>query len=258
MGRNGKEAAQRLLAILVIMAMLNVMGIPVTVIVFFAVVVFFVWRAVQRSEQQDVRAIFEFYVAANDILRDEERRWYGFEIAEVIHRGERVAHSIPDAPPLLFFALGALHHRAGDHHAAAEHLAYVVESEQGDEARRFDHSPELHRYVQELRRIERDPAEAPQTMAAMRSLDRMRRARAAALLEESRRLACETAAAVEARSRRPELKENRLGPAPATPRQQQGHSRPPLQAATPPAPLAAPPPIAEVLRDVYEEEKKTA
>ena len=117
----GQETAQRLIAIVVIMAMLGVMGIPLTVIVFFATVVYFVWRAVQRSEQQDVKNIFDFYIAANEILRDEEKRWYGFEINSVVAEGERVLHLMPDPPPLDYFALGALYSRAGDHDSAAEH-----------------------------------------------------------------------------------------------------------------------------------------
>src|SRR5918999_708348 len=132
----GQETAQRLIAVLVIMAMLAVMGIPLTVIVFFATVVFFVWRAVQRSEQQDVKNIFDFYVAANEILRDDEKRWYGFEVNRVIGEGERVLHMMADPPPLVYFTLGALYHRAGDHEAAAEHLAYVLEDDGGDESSR--------------------------------------------------------------------------------------------------------------------------
>src|SRR5918992_4069306 len=76
----GQETAQRLIAIIVIMAMLGVMGIPLTVIFFFATVVYFVWRAVQRSERQDVKNIFDFYISANEFLRDDEKRWYGFEL----------------------------------------------------------------------------------------------------------------------------------------------------------------------------------
>src|ERR671932_2571411 len=182
----GQETAQRLIAIVVIMAMLGVMGIPLTVIVFFATVVYFVWRAVQRSEQQDVKNIFDFYIAANEILREDEKRWYGFEITQVIGEGERVLHLMPDPPPLVYFTLGALYHRAGDHDSAAEHLAYVLEDERGDEHSRTQPSPELRRYVEVLRRIEREPAEAPQTMAAIRSLERARRSRAAAMLDEAR------------------------------------------------------------------------
>lgn len=244
MGSNGKEAVQRLLAIIVIMAMLNVMGIPLTVIIFFGVVVFFVWRAVNHSEQQDIRGIFDFYIAANDILRDEERRWYGFEIAEVIHRGERILLSMSDAPPLVYYTLGALHHRAGDYEAAAEHLAYVVESEHGDEMRRFSHSPELQRYVRTLRHIEREPAEAPQTMGAIRSLDRARRTRAAALLAESRQRIGEHAPAA-------------LHPKPATMRDDAHPSaaRPSSTVATT-LPPVMPAPISDVLRDLYEEKKE--
>ncbi|HWS89904.1 MAG TPA: hypothetical protein VN282_23250 [Pyrinomonadaceae bacterium] len=244
----GQETAQRLIAVLVIMAMLAVMGIPLTVIVFFATVVFFVWRAVQRSEQQDVKNIFDFYVSANEILRDDEKRWYGFEVNRVIAEGERVLHMMADPPPLVYFTLGALYHRAGDHEAAAEHLAYVLEEDGGDESSRTQPSAELRRYVDVLRRIEREPAEAPQTTAAMRSLERARRARAAAMLEESRaRLASgrQQAAIPPAATHRPE----ELGLHHLT-------GKRPL---APPTPTpVVPQPIAEVLRDLYDEEKKTA
>lgn len=188
MSSKGKEAAQRLLAILVIIAMMMTMGIPLPVIVFFAIVIYFVWRAVQHTERQDTNRIFEFYVAANEILRDEERRWYGFEIAEVLHSGERILSEMEDPPPLVLYALGALYLRVGDAQSANEHLAQLVEQDIGDESRRLTRSSELHRYVQTLRRLEREPAEAPQTMAAMRSLERARRARAKDMLAESRAL----------------------------------------------------------------------
>ena len=245
----GQEAAQRLLAIIVIMAMLSVMGIPLTVIIFFATVVYFVWRAVQRSEQQDIKGIFDFYIAANEILRDNEKRWYGFEIAGAIAEGERVLNLMSDPPPLVYFTLGARYNRAGEHEAAVEHLSYVTENEHGDEGRRFSYSPELKRYVQVLRRLEREPAEAPQTMAAMRSLERGRRMRAQVLLEESRARLKDHAPApqVSAPSSR-EAGANLSSLASAT--------RQPSQQPAPPPQM--PPPIADVLRDVYEEEKKTA
>jgi hypothetical protein len=243
----GQETAQRLIAVVVIMAMLGVMGIPLTVIFFFAAVIYFVWRAVQRSEQQDIKNIFDFYIAANEILRDEERRWFGFEINTVINEGERVLQMMPDPPPLVYYTLGALCHRAGDHESAKEHLAYVLEDEHGDEHSRYQPSPELRRYVEVLRRIEREPAEAPQTMAAIRSLERARRARAAALLEESRiSLASseksEIASASAANAKKGE--ETSL------------HSL--AGKRHPPSAPSVPPPIADVLRDLYEEEKKTA
>ncbi|MDT5261274.1 MAG: hypothetical protein QOC61_278, partial [Acidobacteriota bacterium] len=242
----GQETAQRLVAIVIIMAMLGVMGIPLTVIFFFATVVYFVWRAVQRSEQQDVKNIFDFYIAANEILRDEEKRWYGFEINQVIGEGERVLHMMADPPPLVYFTLGALYHRAGEHDPAAEHLAYVLEDETGDEHARLQPSTELRRYVEVLRRIEREPAEAPQTMAAIRGLERARRARAATMLDESR-------------ERLRALSQGAMPSAHAVKRTEESglHTltgkRPP-HTTTP----TVPPPISDVLRDLYEEEKKTA
>src|ERR1044072_147823 len=139
----GQETAHRLIAVVVIMAMLGVMGIPLTVILFFATVVYFVWRAVQRSEQQDVKNIFDFYVAANEILRDEEKRWYGFHVTRVIPEGERVLHMMADPPPLVYFTLGALYQRAGEHEAAAKQLDYVLDMTRGDESARNPPSTDL-------------------------------------------------------------------------------------------------------------------
>ena len=45
----GKNFGQKLVAILVVFAMLGLLGLPLTGIIFFAVVVFFIWRAVDRS-----------------------------------------------------------------------------------------------------------------------------------------------------------------------------------------------------------------
>jgi hypothetical protein len=247
MSTKGRETLQRLLAIIVIIAMLGMMGIPASVIIFFTVVTFFIWRAVQRSEHQETGRIFEFFISANEVLRDEERRWYGFEIMEVIKRGEHVLHSMSDPPPLVYFALGALYHHAGDHQAAVEHLSFVVENDLSDERHRFAPSPELSRYVHILRKLEREPAEAPLTMAAIRSLDRARRHRAASMLTESRE------------------RLNLIPAVPATPlpnatvernAAKTESGRPPVQERR--GTHAPPPPISEVLHDLYEEEKKTA
>jgi hypothetical protein len=248
MNDKGKETAQRLLAILIIIAMLGVMGIPFSVIIFFATVTFFIWRAVQHTEHQETGRIFEFYIAANDVLRDEERHWFGFEIAEVIERGEHILHSMTDPPPLVYFSLGALYHKAGDHEAAAEHLSYIVENDLSDERHRLAPSSELRRYVHILRKLEREPAVAPQTMAAIRSLDRARHNRAAYMLAESReRLNLITtlnpANAADASSQQASSGVDRVMKTETSRRQ---------------STLAPPPPIAEVLRDLYEEEKKTA
>lgn len=251
MGTKGKEALHRILAIIVIIAMLGVMGIPPSVIIFFTVITYFIYRAVQRSEHQETGRIFEFYISANDILRDEERRWYGFEIMEVIEKGERVLHSMTDPPPLVSFALGALYNHAGDHQTAVEHLSYVVENDLSDERHRLTPSPDLQRYVHILRKLEREPTEAPMTMAAIRSLDRARRNRAAILLAESReRLEALPALTVPPPQPAPNPTIEHLLSQPELPARRAHQPR--RQGAQPP------PPIAEVLRDVYEEEKKTA
>lgn len=250
MGTKGREAAQRILAIVVIIAMLGVMGIPPSIIIFFTVITYFIYRAVQRSEHQETGRIFEFFISANDILRDEERRWYGFEIMEVIERGERVLHSMSDPPPLIYYALGALYNHAGDHQAAVEHLSYVVENDLADERHRLTPSPELSRYVHILRKLEREPSEAPMTMAAIRSLDRARRQRAATLLAESReRLEAIPALTPPAQPTPNMIMEHVLSQTDNTAKRASAHVRPGAH---------PPPPIAEVLRDVYEEEKKTA
>jgi hypothetical protein len=248
MNNKGREAAQRLLAIILIIAMLGVMGIPFSVIIFFATITFFIWRAVQHTEHQETGRIFEFYIAANDVLRDEERHWFGFEIAEVIERGERVLHSMTDPPPLVYFALGALYHKAGDHEMAAEHLSYIVENGLSNERHTFAPSVELRRYVHILRKLEREPNVAPQTMAAIRSLERARHHRAAFLLAECReRLNVIPAPGAES------LTDTLFGQASAGSSQ---HLNP--EAVRRQTTLAPPPPIAEVLRDLYEEEKRTA
>lgn len=248
MNNKGKEAAQRLLAIIIIIAMLGVMGIPFSVIIFFATVTFFIWRAVQHTEHQETGRVFEFYIAANDVIRDEERHWFGFEIAEVIERGERVLHAMSDPPPLVYFALGALYHKAGDHEAAAEHLSYIVENDLSDERHRVAPSPELRRYVHILRKLEREPALAPQTMAAIRSLERARHNRAAYLLAECR----ERLNAIPSQGA-PQLTDVSFKQTSPDGTQSAKPEAVPRQST-----LAPPPPIAEVLRDLYEEEKKTA
>lgn len=253
MGSKGRDIGQKLVAILVILAMLAMMGIPPTVIFFFATVIYFVWRAVDRSEQHETRRIFDFYLAANEILRDDERRWFGFEITEVIGQGESVLHSMSDAPPLVYFALGALYQRAGGHEEATAHLAHVVEAESGDERHRNAPSPELRRYVSVLRRLEREPADGPQTIAAIRSLERARRTRAAAMLEASRKLNATPAVVAPM--------EPDSFPGTYSSSSSEAAFRLPFAAnshPSPPAPPPIPPPISEVLRDVYEEEKKTA
>jgi nitrogen fixation-related uncharacterized protein len=249
----GRDTGQKLVAILVIFAMLALMGLPLTVIIFFAVVAFFVWRAIDRSEQHETRRVFEFYLSAHEILRDDDRRWFGFEINEVVASGESVLASMKDAPTLVHYALGALHLRAGDFEAAAEHLAYVCEDEQADERRRTHPTPELRRYAAVLRRLEREPADGPLTIAAVRSLERARATQAAAQLADAR---AKLANAPSTRLNEPAAEGHLAAPpfdfaAGKLPQANDAASH------TVPPP-SQPPSITEVLRDLYEEEKKTA
>ena len=97
----------------------------------------------------------------------------------------RSVRAIPDAPPLVHFALGALYQKADDHAAAARHLALALEENGKDEAAIVFPSKDLREYVRMLRRIERAPNEAPLTSTAVQSLERMRRHRGKAMLARS-------------------------------------------------------------------------
>ncbi len=181
-----KEKGQYLLAFSVVASMLLVTGFPVFVIFFFGIFAYFLLRMFSSGSRSETREIFEFYLTANEMLRDNERRWYGFEINEAIKRGEDIVHQMSAAPPLVYFALGALQNKTGNHKAAVGNLAHVVENPSSDELSYAFPTPELRNYVKVLRKIERDPADAPLTSAAVRALERARKIRGKALLEESR------------------------------------------------------------------------
>ncbi|MGC2234846.1 MAG: hypothetical protein WA584_01625 [Pyrinomonadaceae bacterium] len=181
-----KENTQYALAFGVIATMLFAVGFPMFVIFFFGIFAYFLWKTFSTPSHNGTREIFEFYLSANELLRDDERRWFGFEMQEVITRGERILQFMNGAPPLVYFTLGALYNKAGEHKAAINHLAYVVENENSDESNYAYPSPDLRNYVKILRKIEREPAEAPQTSAAIRALERARRNRAKVMLDASR------------------------------------------------------------------------
>ncbi|MDQ3322366.1 MAG: hypothetical protein M3525_08050 [Acidobacteriota bacterium] len=181
-----KESSQYALAFGLISTMLFVAGFPVFVIFFFAIFAYVLFKTFSQPSRSETREIFEFYLSANELLRDDERRWYGYEVHEVIARGERVLQLMNGAPPLVYFTLGALYNKIGDHKSAVNHLAYVMENESADESNFNYPSPDLRNYVKILRAFEREPAEAPQTSAAVRALERARRNRGRVLLEHSR------------------------------------------------------------------------
>jgi len=181
-----KEKGQYVLAFGVIASMLLMVGFPVFVIVFLGIFAYFLWKIFSTGSRNETREIFEFYLAANDILRDDERRWFGFEVKDVISRGEQILQSMPGAPPLVYFTLGALYHKLADHRSAVRHLSFVVENEKSDEKAVIYPSAELQNYVRVLRKIEREPAEAPLTSGAVRALERARKNRAKSMLSISR------------------------------------------------------------------------
>jgi tetratricopeptide (TPR) repeat protein len=200
-----KEKGQYLLAFGVVGSMLLVAGFPVFVIFFFGIFAYFLFRIFASGSKNETREIFEFYLTANEILRDDGRSWFGFEIRDAVSRGEAIVNRMTGAPPLVYFALGALYHKAGEHQAAINSLTQVIESDNGNEAAYVYPTQELRNYVKVLRKIERDPGEAPLTSASIRALERARRLRGKAILEESRAAYRQAAAR---NTPRPELAEN--------------------------------------------------
>lgn len=170
----------------VIATMLYVIEFPVFVIFFFGIFAYLLMKMFAAGTRNETREIFEFYLSANEMLRDDERRWYGFEINETILKGENILHRMSAAPPLVYFTLGALYNKAGDHGSAVNSLANVIENEGSGESSYAFPTPELRSYVKVLRKIEREPADAPLTSAAVRALERARKIRGKALLDESR------------------------------------------------------------------------
>lgn len=181
-----RERGPAALTIGVVALMLYVMGFPIFLLAFFGALAFFVWKVFTGESRTETRRIFEFYLAANDILRDDEKRWFGFEVREAASRGERILRDMPTAPPLVHFVLGALYQKIGDHSGAVRHLSLALEDALAEESAIVFPSKDLREYVRMLRRIERAPAEAPLTSAAVRSLERARKNRGKKMLEFSR------------------------------------------------------------------------
>ena len=230
------------IAVVIVVAMLNAVGFPPVIMVMITSMVLVVWLFVRRAQAREVERMFDFYIAADAILRDEERRWYGFEISEVIEHGESLLEIMPDPPPLNYYVLAALYNRLGNHHATVEYLSNLTEDEHHDETHRTSPSPQLRRYVMMLRRIEYHPSSAPQTLAAIRSLERARQRNAGKMLAESRDAIDNQVNVVQPQKQISEVKE-----AP------EEHS---FAASLPLGSISAPPPISKVLHDVYQDETR--
>jgi hypothetical protein len=237
MTSSNKKLLQKSISVVIIMAILQVVaGVSPILILFATGVVFLVFVVSRRSQNKQVEEIFNFYVNAEAILRDDERRWYAFEVVEVIDEGERVFGFMNDCPTLHLFALGALYHRIGKHEATAEYLGRVIEDELYDERQNTRPSTQLRHYVTMLRRLEANPAIAPEKLAAVRSLERMRRRQASRLLQESR--------VVQTTIREEPPVEPESAKAVAASYQGAGV-------------VTARPPISEVLHDVYQDDTST-
>ena len=233
-------------ALLVIVAIVGVIELArfallvIGGLVALAVVVFLLYRVWANRK---TKVIFTFYVAANDILVDGERSRYHFEIAEVIKNGERVVRSMPDAPPLSRFALGALYYSVNNHNAAVEHLALAAEEEVLKESQHVLPSRQLRRYVRRLRRIEKRPKRYAKINAAMASLESLHRERGARLLAESQQQL----------KRIVEAYENQMSEQIRSPRRDL-----PISTRRSLKSITAPPTISEVLNDIYQEEPEVS
>ena len=235
------KLTSKAIAVIIVVAMLNAVGFPPVIMVMITGMALVVWLFVRRAQAREVERMFDFYIAADAILRDEERRWYGFEIAEVIEHGESLLEIMPDPPPLNYYTLGALYHRLGNHQATVDYLSRITEDDHNDETHRTSPSPQLRRYVMMLRRIEYHPASAPQTLAAIRGLERARQRNAAKLLLDSRDV-------IEAEKSKVKP-DHQVTEAPV---EVSYASSLPLSA------ISAPPPISKVLHDVYQDETRAS
>jgi hypothetical protein len=230
-----KRFPQKAVAVVVIVTMLYGAGVAPVVMLFVTGIVLIVFLIARRSHTRDVEHVFDFCVSAEAILRDEDRRWYGFEVAEVIEDGEFILESMPDPPPVQLFALGALHHLIGNHGAAVDYLSRIVDDEHYAERNRVAPSAQLRRFVSLLRRIEAEPSMAPQTLGAIRSLERMRRREAQTLLSAGREFL---------KVENKETPPAQMAPAPKPEQRHDIKLNPAMR-----------PPIQEVLNDIYQNDQ---
>ena len=230
------------LAIVVAMAIAAFQGLRRSplILVALAAIGLIVVVMVKIRAGRKTKVIFGFYVAANEILVDGDKSRYHFEIAQVIKTGERIVRSMPDAPPLSRFALGALYYSIGDHNAAVEQLGFAAEEEVLKESRHATPSRQLRRYVAKLRRIERRPKLYAKLNAAIASLERMHQERGARLLAESQQQL----------KRMVEAYEGEMSEQIRSPRKDL-----PISNSRSLKSITAPPTISEVLNEVYQEDR---
>jgi hypothetical protein len=247
MTTNQKRWAIRLGAgvaiVAVIVGVVEIVRFAPVVIVGVIAVAFLVLIALKVRANRKTKVIFGFYVTTNEILVDGERSRYYFEIAEVIKTGEKIVRSMPDAPPLSRFALGALYYSIGDHNAAVEQLGFAAEEELLKESSHMSPSRQLRRYVRRLRKIERRPKRWAKVNAAIASLEVMHQERGARLLAESQQQLKRIVEAYDGEMSE-QIRSPRRDLAISTTRSLKS--------------ITAPRPISEVLNDIYQEEPKAS
>ncbi|MEK6279287.1 MAG: hypothetical protein AABN95_02940 [Acidobacteriota bacterium] len=231
---------------LLLAAMLKFAGVAAAILVCFFGAGMLVLLAFKRARNRKTETIFGFYVAANEILDGDGSTRYRFEIADGIKTGETVVRMLPDPPPLSSFALGALYHSIGDHNGAIGHLALAAEEEMLKESPHVSPSRQLRRYVKRLRQIERRPERWPKISAAIRNLERMHREQSAQLLAENQVQLKSLVEAFDSRQSEESTQSSQSSFARTPVTNFSGRS---FKSITPP------PPISEVLNDVYQEEK---
>jgi len=239
MNRDNGKLAQKIVAAVLVAAMLAAVRVPTIVIVGIVAAGVLIMIALQRSQRRKTDLVFAFYIAADEVLCDEERR-YRFEVADAIKAGEKVMSLLPDPPPLSSFALGALYYSVDDHNAAIEHLGLAAEEQILKDSIHKKPSRQLRRYVARLRQIERAPQRFARVNAAIHNLERLHRETGARLLAESQR---HLKRLVEAYAN-DTAQQNKL------PQPDGGMISPARQLNS----ITAPPPISQVLNDVYQEE----
>jgi hypothetical protein len=243
MTRDSGKLAQKFVAVLLVVAMLAAVRVPAIIILFIAGAGVLIMIAVERSQRRKTDLVFAFYIAADEVLCDEERR-YRFEVADAIKAGEKVARLLPDPPPLSSFALGALYYSVDDHNAAVEHLGLAAEEKILKDSVHKKPSRQLRRYVARLRQIERAPQRFARVNSAIQNLERLHRDTGARLLAESqhhlKKLVEAYANETTEQSKLPQPDGGMISP------KRQLNS------------ITAPPPISQVLNDVYQEEATTS
>lgn len=228
-----------IVAVVGVVELARVTLMAITGLLVLGMVVFLIYRVWAKRK---TKTIFGFYVAANEVLINDDGSRYHFEVAQVIRNGEKVVRSMPDAPPLARFALGALYYSTGNHSSAVEHLALAAEEEVLKESPHALPSRPLRRYVKRLRKIEKRPRLHAKINTAMANLEVMHRERGARLLADSQQKLKSIL----------EAYENDLTEQLRTPRHFPISARPSLKS------LAGPATISEVLNDIYQEDPEAS